>query len=140
MNRDEILRMAAAAGLRNNNPGAALEVLAFAAMMKAALQPAWQSIDTAPQDGLMLVHEDEAVRLLLRIDGKWHKPGYPALVTTSYWGDVLVGQDAERILKPLGYRLEHRDGCCENPTHWMPCPDLPEPSASASPNPPKPAT
>lgn len=81
----------------------------------------WQPIETAPQDGYMLVYEDGAVRSQLRLAGAWHKVGYPALVTKA-WGDVLVGDDARRILEPLGYRLELRDGCCENPTHWHPLP------------------
>lgn len=55
----------------------------------------WQPIETCPQDGYFLVHEDTAIRLLLRIGGKWHKAGYPALVTTGPWEDVVVGQDAE---------------------------------------------
>lgn len=92
----------------------------------------WQPIDSAPQDGYMLVHEDGALRALLRVGGVWHKPGYPALVTTGPWEDVLVGQDAERILKPMGCRLEHRDGCCENPTEWQPMPE-PPPAAPGGP-------
>lgn len=85
----------------------------------------WQPIETCPQDGYFLVHEDAAIRALLRIKGVWHKLGYPALVTTNFWQDVVVGQDAARVLQPLGYRLELRDGCCENPTHWMPLPSAP---------------
>lgn len=92
----------------------------------------WLPIDSAPQDGYMLVHEDGALRALLRVGGVWHKPGYPALVTTGPWEDVLVGQDAERLLKPMGYRLEHRDGCCENPTEWQPMPE-PPPAAPGGP-------
>lgn len=84
---------------------------------------AWRPIETAPRDGYMLVHEDSAIRALLRIDGVWHKCGYPALIEPT-WGDVLVGEDAKRMLPP-GYRLELRDGCCDNPTHWMPMPSAP---------------
>jgi hypothetical protein len=87
--------------------------------MVASGAEAWRPIETAPQDGYLLVHEDGAIRALLRIKGVWHKPGYPALVTKNYWGD------AARVLDPLGYRLELRDGCCENPTHWMPLPQPP---------------
>jgi hypothetical protein len=86
----------------------------------------WQPIETAPADGYMLVHEDGAIRALLRLKGAWQAPGYPALVANSHWAEVLVGDDAKRILEPLGYRLAIRDGCCENPTHWMPLPPAPE--------------
>ena len=83
----------------------------------------WQPIETAPLDGYMLVHEDGAIRALLRTHGVWHKVGYPAIITQPY-GDVIVGADAQRILPP-GYRLELQDGCCENPTHWMQLPGAP---------------
>jgi hypothetical protein len=92
---------------------------------------AWQPIETCPQDGYFLVHEAGAIRLLMRIDGKWRKTGYPALVTDLY-GDVVVGLSAEHVLKPLGYHLEHRDGCCENPTHWAPLPARPSPTTDAA--------
>ena len=84
----------------------------------------WQPIETAPQDGYMLVHEDGAIRALLRIKGVWHKTGYPAIISHP-WEDVIVGDDVKRFL-PLGYRLELRDGCCESPTHWMPLPETPD--------------
>ena len=102
------------------------ELVSFFGKLKEQRKPLseWLPIDTCPQDGYFLVHEDGAIRLLLRIGGKWEKTGYPALVTTQ-WGDAIVGQDAERVLMPLGYRMEIRDGCCENPTHWMPSPDEP---------------
>ncbi len=132
----EVEKMAREAGLIEEGwhsvPIEALSVLAnlveAAAMERAAkiAEGAWSPIETCPQDGYFLVHEDEAIRLLLRIGGEWHNAGYPALVTTGPRQDVVVGQDAERVLTPLGYRLEHRDGCCENPTHWMPCPDWPK--------------
>jgi hypothetical protein len=85
----------------------------------------WQPIETVPHNGFVLVHEDGAIRALMRINGKWHKPGYPALVS-KIWGDAIVGDDARRVLEPLGYSLEIRDGCCEEPTHWMPLPDVPK--------------
>ena len=87
-----------------------------------ALAQQWQPIETCPQSGYFLVQEDTAVRALLRIDGAWHKPGYPAIITPPPFSDVLVGRDALRMLPP-GYSLEHRDGCCEEPTHWMPIAD-----------------
>ncbi len=85
----------------------------------------WLPIESAPQTGYMLVHEDGAIRALMRINGKFEAPGYPALVSNGPWADVLVGEEAKRILEPRGYRLELRDGCCENPTHWMPLPPPP---------------
>jgi hypothetical protein len=106
-----------------------------AACVRAALEaavPRWRPIEEAPMDGYMLVHEDEAIRALLRIDGVWHKPGYPAIIAHP-WGDALVGDDAKRILPP-GYRLEHRDGCCDNPTHWMPIPAAPAPGGEGETN------
>lgn len=84
----------------------------------------WQPIETAPQDGYFLVHEDEAIRALFRFRGQWQKIGYPAIIS-NIWGDAIVGDDAKRFLPP-GYRLEIRDGCCENPTHWMPLPEPPK--------------
>ena len=85
----------------------------------------WQPIETAPKDGYFLVYEDGAMRALMRIDGNWHKVGYPALVSDLWGINVVVGEDAKRILAPMGYRLELRDGCCEDPTHWMPLPEPP---------------
>ena len=84
----------------------------------------WQLIETAPKDGYMLVHEDGAIRALFRYKGEWQKIGYPAIIYPPY-GDVLVGEDAKGIL-PSGCALEIRDGCCENPTHWMPLPQPPK--------------
>lgn len=84
----------------------------------------WKSIETAPKDGFMLVHEDGAVRALMRINGEWKKTCYAAIIN-EYYGDVIVGKDAQNML-PHGYDLAVRDGCCENPTHWMPLPPPPE--------------
>lgn len=90
-----------------------------------AVRDAWQPIETAPKDGYMLVHEDGAIRAMLRVGGEWKQIGYPAIISHPF-GDSIVGKDAERIL-PAGYRLELRDGCCESPTHWMPLPSPPAP-------------
>lgn len=89
----------------------------------------WQPIETAPQDGYMLVHEDGAIRALFRFRGEWQKIGYPAIVIQP-WGDAVVGDDAKRMLPP-NCSLEIRDGCCENPTEWMPLPPAPIPRAPA---------
>jgi len=97
----------------------------------AAPADAWQPIETAPASGYMLVHEDGAIRALLRhADGRWEAPTYPALVTIVPPGmehaeHAMVGAAAARFLRPHGLRLALRDGCCENPTHWMPLPDPP---------------
>lgn len=45
------------------------------------------------------MHEDTAIRLMLRLKGSWQKTGYPALVLGP-WGDVIVGDDAKRLLPP----------------------------------------
>ena len=55
----------------------------------------WQPIETCPQEGYFLVHEDTAIRLLLRIAGKWHKAGYPALASLVCVADTIL--DLRRI-------------------------------------------
>lgn len=95
------------------------------------VRDAWQTIETAPQDGFMLVHEDGAIRAILRVGGEWKQIGYPAIISHPF-GDSIVGKDAERML-PSGYRLELRDGCCESPTHWMPLPSPPAPQPESKP-------
>ena len=82
----------------------------------------WQPISTVPSDGFFLIYEDGAVRLKLRIGGRWSGTAIPALVSEE-WGDAIVGADVGRIVK--GYRLEDRDRCCEEPTHWMRLPPPP---------------
>jgi hypothetical protein len=94
-----------------------------------AIPAGWQPIETAPDD-FVLVHEDGAMRALIHTNGKWKNPSYPALVSLA-WGDVLVGDDAKHVLAPLGYRLELRDGCCENPTEWMALPEAPNPESKS---------
>ncbi len=84
----------------------------------------WQPIETLPEEGYFLIYEDEAVRLRMRYGGKWHDTAYPA-IECAPWGDIAVGQDAQRILGE-GKKLVLRDGCCENPTHWMHLPAPPE--------------
>ena len=83
----------------------------------------WQPIETAPESGYFLVHEDGAIRAAFRVNGKWSDIDYPMLVSDA-WGDRLVGKDAERILRPMGFKLDVSRGC-ENPTHWMPLPEAP---------------
>lgn len=84
--------------------------------------PEWMPIETAPQDGYMLVHEDGAIRAMFRSMGKWQHVAYPAIV--DQWDVAIVGEDARRLL-PACCRLELRDGCCTAPTHWMTMPAAP---------------
>ena len=90
---------------------------------------AWLPIETAPASGYFMVHEDGAYRLRLRHEGKWLDTAY-AGIECAPWGDLAVGQDAQRILDMRAtagaYKLVVRDGCCENPTHWMPLPVPPQ--------------
>jgi hypothetical protein len=92
---------------------------------------AWQPIETAPESGYFMVYEDGAYRLRLRHEGKWLDTAY-AGIECAPWGDVAVGRGAQRILDMRAtagaYKLVVRDGCCDNPTHWMP---LPAPPVSA---------
>jgi len=83
----------------------------------------WQPIETAPDNTFMLVYEDGAIRALMRVNGSFIAPGFPAIISHP-WGDVIVGEEVKRFLPP-GYRLALQDGCCENPTHWMPLPPPP---------------
>lgn len=90
---------------------------------------AWQPIETAPASGYFMVYEDGAYRLRLRHESKWLDTAY-AGIECAPWGDVAVGQDAQRILDMRAtagaYKLVVRDGSCENPTHWMPLPAPPQ--------------
>jgi hypothetical protein len=106
---------------------AALE--ADLAANQLAIPAGWQPIETAPDD-FVLVHEDGAMRALIHTNGKWKSSSYPALVSIA-WGDALVGDAANHLLAPLGYRLELRDGCCKKPTEWMPLPATPNPESKS---------
>ncbi len=97
---------------------------------QSTLIGAWQPIATAPASGYMLVYEDGAIRALLRHpEGRWYTPNFPALVATTPGMEhaeyAIVGEEAARFLRPHGLRLALCDGCCENPTHWMPMPAPP---------------
>jgi len=107
-NREDILRMACEAGLRNSNPGMAQEVLRFAAMVIAAheaAKPGWQPIETAPKDGtnVLLLNDKGNMAAGLWLDG----------VLGSGW--FLRGGN-----KPDYFFNNHR-----GPTHWMPLPPPP---------------
>ena len=97
-----------------------------AALAAKSVPDGWQPIETAPKDGYMLVHEDGAIRALMRVNGEWKQTAYPEIISLPF-GDVIVGEGANRML-PTGYKLAIRDGCCENPTHWMPLPAAPSPA------------
>jgi hypothetical protein len=79
----------------------------------------WQPIETVPDEGFFLVHEDGAIRAMLREGRKWVHPGLPVLITEH--GDRLVSTEVERA---YGRRLEISD-CVREPTHWMPLPEPP---------------
>jgi len=99
---------------------------ARASLPASPSQGQWQPIDTVPESGYFMVYEDEAYRLKLRHGGKWLDTAYPGIVVAP-WGDVAVGADAQRMLDIIGpgHKLVVRDGCCDNPTHWMPLPAAP---------------
>lgn len=105
MDRETILRMACEAGLRNSNPGAAQEILRFAAMLTA---PTWMPIESAPK------FSDE---IDIWSDGR--------RFTDCAFGKPTYG-------KEHGWLYESRrdsDGpvyeLVRNPTHWMPLPKSP---------------
>ena len=79
----------------------------------------WQPIESAPKDGFFLVHEDGAIRTMMRDNGKWTSPAIAALVGGT-WGEHVVGSDVQWLV-PKGYRLEVLE-ICDQPTHWMPLP------------------
>lgn len=74
----------------------------------------WQPIETAPMDGFFLVHEDGAIRTMLRENGYW----LPTAIALDEYGDPSGG--------PV------RETGVHNPTHWMPLPDPPKPDMTAA--------
>jgi hypothetical protein len=73
----------------------------------------WQPIETCPPYGFFLVYEDEAIRTMMRVDGKWEHIGIPIMITDV--GNRLVSSDVKRI---FGHELIISD-CIHEPTHWM---------------------
>lgn len=69
----------------------------------------WQPIDTCPQDGLFLVHEDGAIRCMYRSRGEWQATA----VALDQWGC------STELIKV-------RETGVYTPTHWMPLPAPPE--------------
>ena len=104
---------------------ALIQIDAAIAALQAEPQ-GWRPIETAPKDGYFLVHEDGAIRVKLRHKGVFGEITYPTLIANNGWKEVLVGNDAKRVLEPMGYTLGLGDGCCTEPTHWMPLPPAPE--------------
>ena len=80
----------------------------------------WQPISTCPETGFFLVHEDGAIRTMMRYEGKFELPDIPVLV--NEFGDRLVSRE---VFDAYGKTLQI-SGCIREPTHWMPIPDAPE--------------
>lgn len=81
----------------------------------------WFPIESAPADGVFLVHEDGAIRTMFRYKGEWKSLAYAAL--EDEWGGHIVGEDAKRI---AGGRLLKVLDVIHTPTHWMPLPEPPQ--------------
>lgn len=86
----------------------------------------WLPIETCPLDGFFLVHEDGAIRTMLRVDGRWEHLGIP--VIKDEWGDSIAAPHYARM-NP-GKQLVISD-CIYSPTHWMEVPDAPPPPLDA---------
>lgn len=67
----------------------------------------WQPIETCPDDGFFLVHEDGAIRAMFRTEGRWGATARP----TDTFGDLRMDLRAVE--------------CISEPTHWMPLPEPP---------------
>lgn len=68
----------------------------------------WQPIETCPQEGLFLVHEDGAIRVMYRSRGEWEATA----VAVDQWG----ASTADIKVRETGVYV---------PTHWMPLPAPP---------------
>ena len=69
----------------------------------------WQPIETCPQDGIFLVHQAGAIRVMFRNRGAWQ--------ATAHAIDVH-GDDP-------GHGITVRETGVYEPTHWMPLPERP---------------
>jgi hypothetical protein len=69
----------------------------------------WQPIATLTEDGLYLVHQDGAIRTMLREKGVW----VSTAVALDVWGDP-------------DRRIKVRETGVYEPTHWMPLPEAPK--------------
>ena len=68
----------------------------------------WQLIETCPLDGLFLVYQDGAMRMMFRHRGKYEATA----VALDQYGDPSE-------------RIKVRETGVYEPTHWMPIPDAP---------------
>jgi hypothetical protein len=80
-----------------------------AAVPSPASPQGWEPIETCPQDGLFLVHEDGAIRIMYRTRGTWE--------ATAVALDPIHGEPMRDI--------KVRETGVYTPTHWMPLPDPP---------------
>lgn len=82
----------------------------------------WQTItETSPPPGFYLVHEDGAIRTMMRNnDGSWENPAIPLLIDPV--GNRLVPREV-RETRP-GHDLILSD-CIYEPTDWMHLPEMP---------------
>jgi hypothetical protein len=70
----------------------------------------WRPIETCPQDGFFIVHQDGAVRAMFRERGEWRSTS----VAIDGYGDII-------------HNAKVRETAVYEPTHWM---DIPEPPTS----------
>lgn len=68
----------------------------------------WKPIESCPQDGLFLVYQDGAMRMMYRCRGEWQ--------ATATALDMYGDPDT---------RIKVRETGVYDPTHWMPLPDRP---------------
>jgi hypothetical protein len=69
----------------------------------------WRPIETCPQDGLFLVYQDGAMRLMYRSRGEWQATA----VAVDQWGASIAD-------------IKVRETGVYEPTHWMPLPGPPD--------------
>ena len=82
----------------------------------------WRLIETyTNDDGLVLLHEDGALRVAFRENGKWVQPAIPIML--NEYGDALVSREV--AIHYPGRSLSLSD-CLYEPTHWMPLPETPK--------------
>lgn len=81
----------------------------------------WQPIETCPADGYFLLHDDGAIRAMVRFEGgAWEYPDIPILIDKV--GNRLVARE----VKDLRGETLTMTGASFAPTHWMSLPDPPD--------------